>query len=356
MTRFESPHPPGDAPVLVGSDRALIVVPTYNEHDNLEMFLLAVRRAAPAAHILVVDDGSPDGTGEIVDRFAEKDDHVHCLHRKGKMGLGRAYVDGFTWGLARDYQYFFEMDADLSHNPSYLPAFFEAFQNGADVVVGSRNIPGGSVEGWGVGRHFVSKGGSLYSRLILGVDVHDLTTGFKGYTRKALEAIDVTSLHSNGYSFQIETTYRALRNKMRVVETPIVFVDRQLGKSKMNSRIFAEAVMVVWRLRLGLLRRHVSRPRGSDARGSDARGLVRSLRVDGQDDPSARSRTQRPTSAQPVYVVSTRSSRIPGPTSSAASRARSNFVGWMSARENPSRRATHSSTVRSRTGNVERLP
>ena len=254
MTRFESPHPPGDAPVLVGSDRALIVVPTYNEHDNIEMFLLAVRRAAPAAHILVVDDGSPDGTGEIVDRFAEKDDHVHCLHRKGKMGLGRAYVDGFTWGLARDYQYFFEMDADLSHNPSYLPAFFEAFQNGADVVVGSRNIPGGSVEGWGVGRHFVSKGGSLYSRLILGVDVHDLTTGFKGYTRKALEAIDVTSLHSNGYSFQIETTYRALQRGLRVVEVPIVFVDRRAGHSKMSRRIFAEAVLEVWRLRLDAAR------------------------------------------------------------------------------------------------------
>jgi dolichol-phosphate mannosyltransferase len=175
---------------------------------------------------------------------------VHILHRPAKQGLGRAYVEGFSWGLARDYQYFVEMDADLSHNPSYLRDFFAAFHAGADVVVGSRNIPGGSVQGWGLGRHVLSKGGSLYSRGILGVGVRDLTTGFKAYTRRALEAINIQTLRSNGYSFQIETTFRAIQRGMRVVETPIVFVDRQAGKSKMSRRIFAEAILVVWKLRL----------------------------------------------------------------------------------------------------------
>ena len=237
--------------LLGGSDRTLIVVPTYNERDNIEMFLLAVRHALPPAHVLVVDDGSPDGTGDIVDRFTAGDPNVHVLHRVGAPGLGRSYVDGFRWGLERDYAYFFEMDADLSHHPAHLPSFFRAFAGGADVVVGSRNIPGGSVEGWGLGRHVLSKGGSLYSRAILGVEINDMTTGFKAYTRRALEAIDVGSLSSNGYSFQIETTFRALSKGLKVVETPIVFVDRQLGKSKMNARVFAEALVVVWRLRLG---------------------------------------------------------------------------------------------------------
>jgi dolichol-phosphate mannosyltransferase len=234
---------------LLASDHTLIVVPTYNERNNIEMLLLAVRRAAPGAHILVVDDSSPDGTGQIVERFLETDANVHILHRPTKQGLGRAYVEGFSWGLARDYQYFVEMDADLSHNPSYLRDFFAAFRDGADVVAGSRNIPGGAVQGWGLGRRVLSKGGSLYSRGILGVAVRDLTTGFKAYTRRALEAIDIGTLRSNGYSFQIETTYRAVRCGLRVVEVPIVFVDRQAGKSKMDSRIFLEAVGIVWKLR-----------------------------------------------------------------------------------------------------------
>lgn len=234
--------------------RTLIVTPTYNERDNLERFVASVRAAAPEADVLVVDDASPDGTGDIADALATRDPRVRVLHRAGKLGLGTAYVDAFRRGLDEGYERFFEMDADLSHDPRHLPAFFDALDAGADVVVGSRNIPGGRVEGWGPGRHVLSKGGSLYSRVILGTPVRDLTTGYKAFTRRALEAIDLASIHSNGYSFQIEMTFRALRRGLRVVEVPIVFVDRTAGRSKMSRRIFAEAIGVVWRLRWESLR------------------------------------------------------------------------------------------------------
>ncbi len=229
--------------------RALIVTPPYNERANLESFVSEVRAAAPHADLLIVDDASPDGTGELADELAQNDANVRVMHRAGKLGLGSAYLKAFHWGLGRDYEQFFEMDADLSHQPKYLEAFFRELRDGADVVVGSRNIPGGAVEGWGFGRQVLSKGGSLYSRVILGVPVRDLTTGFKAFKRPVLEQIDLETVHSNGYSFQIEMTYRALRRGFRGVEVPIVFVDRTLGHSKMNSRIFAEAVGVVWRLR-----------------------------------------------------------------------------------------------------------
>ena len=234
--------------------RTLIVTPTYNERDNLERFLAKVRAAAPEADVLVVDDASPDGTGDIADALATRDPRVRVLHRAGKLGLGTAYVDAFRRGLDEGYERFFEMDADLSHDPRHLPAFFEALDAGAEVVVGSRNIPGGRVEGWGPGRHVLSKGGSLYSRVIHGTPVRDLTTGYTAFTRRALESIDLASIHSNGYSFQIEMTFRALRRGLRVVEVPIVFVDRTAGRSKMSRRIFAEAIGVVWRLRWESLR------------------------------------------------------------------------------------------------------
>jgi dolichol-phosphate mannosyltransferase len=233
---------------------ALIVTPTYNERYNLPVFVRATLEVAPGAHLLVVDDASPDGTGEVADELAKNDPRISVLHRPGKMGLGTAYVQAFERGLAQGYRWFFEMDADLSHDPNYLPAFFEAFEAGADVVVGSRNIPGGGVEGWGPGRHVLSKGGSLYSRLILGVPVKDLTTGYKAFTAEALRTIDLASVRSNGYSFQIETTYRALLRGLRVKEVPIVFVDRRAGESKMSRRIFAEAVMMVWKLRFAAMR------------------------------------------------------------------------------------------------------
>jgi len=229
--------------------RTLIVTPTYNEKDNLPRFVDAVRSAFPEADLMVVDDNSPDGTGAIADAIAAKDDHVKVMHRAGKLGLGTAYTQAFQKGLAEGYDRFFEMDADLSHDVRYLPDFVKALDDGADVVIGSRNIPGGGVEGWGLGRHVISKGGSLYSRTILGLDVMDLTSGYKAFTRRALEAIDIDTVHSNGYSFQIEMTYRALRKGMRVKEVPIVFVDRTAGRSKMSRRIFVEAIGVVWKLR-----------------------------------------------------------------------------------------------------------
>ncbi len=234
--------------------KTLIVTPTYNERENLPRFIDGVRAAAPDADIMVVDDASPDGTGELADEIASRDSHVHVMHRAGKLGLGTAYVEAFAWGLSRGYESFFEMDADLSHDVRYLPDFFRALDAGADVVIGSRNIAGGDVEGWGLGRHFISKGGSLYSRVILGLGVRDLTSGYKAFSRRALETIDLSQVRSNGYSFQIETTYRASLKGLRIVEVPIVFVDRRVGHSKMSRRIFAEAIGVVWRLRFDAVR------------------------------------------------------------------------------------------------------
>lgn len=235
------------------ADRILIVTPTYNERDNLETFVRDVLDVLPTAHILVVDDASPDGTGEIADRLAREDERIRVMHRPGKLGIGSAYVQAFQRGLEEGYEVFFEMDTDLSHDPRYLPDFLEAIARGADVVIGSRNIPGGGVEGWGLGRHVLSKGGSLYSRTILGLSVRDLTSGYKAFTRSALEAIDLERIRSEGYSFQIELTFRAIRRGFRVAEVPIVFVDRRVGQSKMSRRIFAEAVGVVWKLRLDAL-------------------------------------------------------------------------------------------------------
>jgi len=227
-----------------------VVVPTYNERENIERFLAAVREVAPRVALLVVDDNSPDGTGAIVDELARKDERLSCLHRSGKLGLGTAYLEGFAWGLQRGFERFIEMDADFSHDPKYLRALEAALDQGADLAVGSRNIPGGSVVGWGLGRHVISKGGSLYSRLVLGVGVRDLTTGYKAFTRHALEELGLSKVQSNGYCFQIEMTYRALRKGLKVVEVPIVFEDRREGHSKMSRKIFLEALGVVWKLRL----------------------------------------------------------------------------------------------------------
>jgi dolichol-phosphate mannosyltransferase len=234
--------------------RVLIVTPTYDERDNLEPFLAGVFEVLPDADVMIVDDASPDGTGDLADRIASGDRRVHVLHRPGKMGIGSAYIDAFRWGLEEGYDAFFEMDTDLSHDPRYLPDFIEALEGGADVVIGSRNVPGGGVEGWGIGRHVLSKGGSLYSRAILGLDVRDLTSGFKAFSRRVLSGIDLDRVRSGGYSFQIELTYRAIVRGFRVTEVPIVFVDRRAGESKMSRRIFAEAVVMVWKLRLDALR------------------------------------------------------------------------------------------------------
>jgi dolichol-phosphate mannosyltransferase len=228
--------------------RILVVIPTLNEADNIERLVRAVLESPPAVDVLIVDDGSSDGTGVIADLLAEQRS-VHVLHRPSKRGIGSAYVAGFNWGLGRGYDYFFEMDADFSHDPCYLPEFLRELSTGNDVVVGSRNVPGGAIEGWGPLRYLLSKGGSLYARWILGVRVRDLTTGFKAYSRYALQCIDINAIQSNGYAFQVETTYRALKRGLRVVELPIVFVDRRAGESKMTRAEVLEAIVAVWRMR-----------------------------------------------------------------------------------------------------------
>ena len=234
--------------------RTLVVTPTYNEKDNLERFVEGVRAAMPDADLAIVDDASPDGTGETADALAANDSHLKVIHRLGKLGLGTAYVEAFRRGLDEGYERFFEMDADLSHDVRFLPEFVRALDDGFDVVIGSRNVQGGGVEGWGPGRHFISKGGSLYSRAILGLPVKDLTSGFKAFTSRALRTIGLETVRSNGYSFQIETTFRAARRGLRIKEVPIVFVDRRAGRSKMSYRIFVEAIGLVWKLRFDSMR------------------------------------------------------------------------------------------------------
>lgn len=251
-------EPPAPGPVPAPRTKplgtgALVVVPTYEEVGNLRTLVESVLSVAPEAHVLVVDDASPDGTGRLAEQLAAQDARVHVLHRPGKLGLGTAYVDGFKWGLARGYDQLFEMDADFSHDPAELPRLFAALESGADVALGSRNIAGGVVSGWGPLRLLLSKGGSAYARAVLGVAVRDMTTGYKAFTRAALERLPLDSVCSNGYAFQVELTYRALSAGMRVVEVPITFVDRRAGQSKMDSRIFLEAVGVVWRLRVSSL-------------------------------------------------------------------------------------------------------
>lgn len=244
------------------------MVPTYNERDNVAEIAARLLEVAPAlaqagapgastppaasaaVELLFVDDNSPDGTGAELDRLAAADPRIHVLHRAGKLGLGTAYVEGFSWGLAQGYELLVQMDADGSHDPKYLPQLFAALAEGADVVVGSRYVPGGGTENWGLGRRLLSRGGSLYARTVLGVAVRDMTAGFLGWRRSALLAIDLPSISSNGYSFQIETKHRALRHRLRLVEIPIVFTDRRVGQSKMSRAIVVEALAKVWLLRL----------------------------------------------------------------------------------------------------------
>jgi dolichol-phosphate mannosyltransferase len=230
------------------SPDALVVLPTYNEADNLKPIVAAICRATDRCDVLVVDDNSPDGTGVLADELARANPRVKVLHRVAKEGLGRAYLAGFDRALAGGYQFVIEMDADFSHDPAYLTPLLEAAQS-ADLVLGSRYVPGGGIENWGLMRKLVSRGGSFYARTILGAPVHDLTGGFKCFRRETLLALDLATVRSGGYSFQIELTYRALSLGLRVAEIPIVFVDRRVGDSKMSRQIFLEAVLMVWKLR-----------------------------------------------------------------------------------------------------------
>ncbi len=227
--------------------RAVTCLPTYNERENLELMVRALRELGLA--VLVIDDSSPDGTGELADRLAAELDHVEVLHRERKEGLGPAYLAGFRRVLAGDAELIVQIDCDFSHDPADVPRLVEAARE-ADLVLGSRYVAGGSVRNWGIMRRLVSAGGSLYARVLLGVGIRDLTGGFKCFRREVLEAIDLDAVSSRGYAFQIETTYRALRAGFRVVEVPITFVDRERGGSKMSRGIVLEAIWKVPALRL----------------------------------------------------------------------------------------------------------
>jgi dolichol-phosphate mannosyltransferase len=230
-------------------ERALVIIPTFNEKANVSRIIEAVLARDASLEILIVDDGSPDGTGEIADSIAASNPRVNVIHRAGKLGLGTAYIAGFRWALARDYAYILEMDADFSHNPDRLPIFLQKIKD-ADVVIGSR-YQGGNVNvvNWPMSRLFLSYSANIYARAVTGLPVHDATAGFKCFRRKVLEAINLNAVKSNGYAFQIEMNYRAWKRGFQLAEIPIVFVDRTAGASKMSRSIVWEGVWMCWRLR-----------------------------------------------------------------------------------------------------------
>jgi dolichol-phosphate mannosyltransferase len=235
--------------------RACVCLPTYDERENLEPMVRALlARLGPDDRVLVIDDNSPDGTGELADRLAEAEPRVAVLHRERKEGLGPAYLAGFRRALADGAELILEMDCDFSHDPADVPRLIAACDDGADLALGSRYVPGGSIPNWGLTRRAISAGGNIYARALLSSPVHDLTGGFKCYRRTVLETIDLDAVDAKGYAFQIETTYRAARAGFRVVEVPIAFVDREHGGSKMSRTIVLEAAWKVPALRLAALR------------------------------------------------------------------------------------------------------
>ena len=229
--------------------KTLIIIPTYNESDNIRPIIEAALAVTPEdTHILVVDDGSPDGTGKIVDEMGAKNPRVSCLHRAKKMGLGTAYVNGMKQGLSQGYEALIEMDADFSHNPQYLPTMLSLLEQN-DVVIGSRYVKGGGTVNWGLGRKILSRGGSIYARTLLGASIRDFTGGFNGWRAKVLQNVSLDTLRSDGYSFQIELKYRAFLKGFKIKEFPIIFEDRKVGKSKMSKKIVFEALLRVWSFR-----------------------------------------------------------------------------------------------------------
>lgn len=231
--------------------KSLIIIPTYNERENIVMLLPQIYKVNSELHVLVVDDNSPDKTYEVIEDLINStyQGKLFLIRRAGKLGLGTAYIEGFKWALARDYDYIFEMDADFSHNPIYLKDFLQKIKT-SDLVLGSRYVKGGGVKNWDLLRRIISRGGSLYSKTILGLPFNDLTGGYKCFSRKVLENINLDDIKANGYSFQIEMTYRAFLKGFKISETPIIFEDRTVGNSKMSKKIFLEAVFMVIRLRL----------------------------------------------------------------------------------------------------------
>ena len=231
------------------SERVLVIIPTYNEAKNLPQIVPAILLQDPRIEILVVDDSSPDGTGRLADEMGAREPRIHCLHRAAKEGLGRAYIAGFRWALEHGFDFVFEMDADFSHDPSFLPRFLDAIRD-ADLVLGSRYKTGVNVINWPVSRLLLSLGANAYARWITGLPLTDSTGGFKCFRRLVLQAIDLDAVRSNGYAFQIEMSFRAWKKGFRITEVPIIFHDRVEGQSKMNKRIVREAIWMVWWLRL----------------------------------------------------------------------------------------------------------
>jgi dolichol-phosphate mannosyltransferase len=227
--------------------RVLIVMPTYNERQNLEIMAGRIRESTPDADLLVVDDNSPDGTGDLAEKLAEADPHVHVMHRTEKAGLGKAYLAGFTWALERGYDVIVEMDADGSHRPEDLPRLLAAVADGADGVIGSRWVPGGKVVNWPKKREVLSRGANIYTRVMIGFSVKDATGGYRAYKATTLQRIDLSNVESTGYSFQVDITVRIIKAGLRIVEVPITFVERERGVSKMDSAIIREAFWRVFR-------------------------------------------------------------------------------------------------------------
>ena len=230
--------------------KTLIIIPTYNELENLRPILEKIFSFAPETDVLIVDDNSPDGTGQLADEVAQENPHVHVLHRAGKLGLGTAYIAGFKYAIAHDYDAAFEMDADFSHDPRYLPDFLKAIEH-ADLVIGSRYVPGGDTPNWSFTRRMISGCGNVFARFMLGIPVHDCTAGYRCYRREVLESIDLDTIQSQGYAFQVELAYRVMRQGFKIVETPIIFMDRRVGKSKMSRAIVLEAFTYVLRTKFG---------------------------------------------------------------------------------------------------------
>jgi dolichol-phosphate mannosyltransferase len=229
--------------------KTLIIIPTFNEKENIGLLIPEIDKAVPGVHILVVDDSSPDGTSAFIKEIAQKRNGLFVLDRLKKEGLGKAYVAGFRWALDRDYEFIFEMDADFSHDPKYLPDFLKAIEEN-DLVIGSRYKSGVNVINWPMSRLLLSYFASYFVRIFIGIPVRDCTAGYKCFRRRVLEKINLAKIDSSGYSFQIEINYHAWKKKFRISEIPIVFTDRQRGSSKMSTKIIQEAVLLVWKLRL----------------------------------------------------------------------------------------------------------
>lgn len=281
----------------------LIVIPTYNERDNIGGLVDDTLQALPDTNILIIDDNSPDGTGQLADEIAARNDHIRVIHRRGKLGLGTAYVLGFEYAIEHGYDFVFEMDADYSHDPRYLPRFIAAAQAGADLVIGSRYVAGGGTPNWSAQRKFISGGGNIFARAVLGIPVRDCTAGFRCYRVSALRTFNLSAIHATGYAFQVELAYNFWKAGYHIEEVPIIFVDRRIGKSKMSRKIFIEAFLWVLRARV-TGDTDVRRPPASantppgtrvSGNGSTSRGirpqdtlLVASEPLAGQNMPDAR--------------------------------------------------------------------